>query len=171
MDDAALAEQAECCLLGPEMVQLFFEPVACTCDPALSVLKDILLLAGQRACPFQTLLTYRCFFPSLVFLRRGLLPGTEVKDRSTQEVATFGSQQDLAGLELWVMSSPVPRCEQRISRGSWRSRRWQSTWGWWGQLGFLSAGTFQLWCLQTPRWGADGSEVLSCARQSRGECS
>lgn len=70
MIEAALAEQAEHCLLSPEMAQLFFRPVVCICDPALPVLKDILLLAGQRVCPFQTLLIYCCFFPSLVFLRR-----------------------------------------------------------------------------------------------------
>lgn len=51
MDEAALVEQAEHCLLSPEMAQLFFRPVVCICDPALPVLKDILLLAGQRVCP------------------------------------------------------------------------------------------------------------------------
>lgn len=63
MDEAALAEQAELCLLGPEMVQLFFEPAVCTCDAVLSVLKDILLLTHQRVCPFQTLLMCHCFLP------------------------------------------------------------------------------------------------------------
>lgn len=66
VDEAALAEQAESCLLGPEMGQLFSEPVVGTCEPALSVLKDVSLLLGQRDCPFQTL-----FLPLLVFLRRG----------------------------------------------------------------------------------------------------
>lgn len=78
------------------------------------------------------------------------MPGTEVKEHSTQEVATFGSLWDLAELELWVMSSPVPGCKQCISWGSQWSQHWQSTWGWWGQLGFLSAEAFQLWCLQSP---------------------
>lgn len=53
-----------------------------------------------------------------MFLRRGLLPRTEVKNSSTQEVATFGSLQDLAELELWVMSSLVPRCKPCVSWGA-----------------------------------------------------
>lgn len=49
--------------LGPEMVQLFFEPVVCTWDAVLSVLKDLLLLAGQRVCSFWLLLMHCCFLP------------------------------------------------------------------------------------------------------------
>lgn len=84
-------------------------------------------------------------------------------------MATFGSLQDLVELEPWAMRSPVLRCKQCLSLGSWRSWHWQSTWGWWGQLGFPRAEAFQLWCLQTPHWGAGGTEMLSCARESKGE--
>lgn len=62
MDEAALAEQAERCLLGPEMGRLFSEPVTCTCDAALSVLKDVFLLLGQESVPSRP-----CFFPCLCF--------------------------------------------------------------------------------------------------------
>lgn len=71
-----------------------------------------LLLAGQGVYPFQT-----SFFPSLVFQRRGLLPGAGVRDSSTQEVATFGCLGDLAELEHSVLWSPVPRWEQCSPRG------------------------------------------------------
>lgn len=40
-----------------------FEPAVCTCDAVLSVLKDILLLAGQTVCLFRTLLMYHWFLP------------------------------------------------------------------------------------------------------------
>lgn len=74
---------------------------------------DNLLLAGQGVCPFQT-----TFFFSLVFQRRGLLPGAGVRDSSTQEVATFGCLGDLAEVEVSMLWSPVPRWEQCSPRGA-----------------------------------------------------
>lgn len=62
MDEAAVTEQAEHCLLGPGMTQLSFEPTVCACDPTFPVWKDVLLLAGQRlSFPGDLYLTASCF--------------------------------------------------------------------------------------------------------------
>lgn len=98
---------------------------------------DNLLLAGQRVYPFQT-----SVFLSLVFQRRGLLPGAGVRDLSTQEMATFGCLGDLAELELHTRccgplfpggNSALPGEPEELAVGAVRS-----------------AEAFQLQCLQSP---------------------
>lgn len=88
------AEQTKCHLLGPEMLQLLFEPEVGTWDLAS-------LSWGQFVAGWSKSLSLPdLFIPQPCLQRRGLLPGAGDGDSSTQEVATFGWLGDVAALEL-----------------------------------------------------------------------
>jgi len=111
-------------------VQLCSEPAACACDTVLAVLKDVLMLAGQRTCPFRTSLLCRCLLPRPCVPGKGFVAGS----RSYGQQHPRGSNvlEDLAESELWGMSSPSPGAGSASPGGAGTARRW------WGQPGFLS---------------------------------